>query len=47
MVGCDRTVSEDKSVKTNPDGTQTTAEKTVTKDANGNTTVTQEKKTTP
>jgi hypothetical protein len=47
MVGCDKKVSEEKSVSTNPDtGKQTTHEKTVEKTADGGTKTVEEKKTT-
>lgn len=47
MVGCDRTVAKDETVKTNSDGSQSKDSKVVTKDDKGNTTVTEEHKKTP
>lgn len=47
MVGCDKTVSEDKTVHTNPDtGKTTTNEKKVEKTTDGGTKTTEEHKTT-
>ena len=47
MVGCDRTVSEDKTVHTNPDtGKTTTNEKKVEKTSDGGTKTTVEHKST-
>ena len=46
LVGCDRTVSEDKTVKTDPDtGKQTVKEKKVERTPEGGTKTTEEKKT--
>ena len=46
LSGCDRTVHEEKTVKTNPDTGQTTVkEKKTTESPNGTRTTTEEKKT--
>jgi hypothetical protein len=44
FVGCDRTVYEEKEVKTNSDGTKTTEEKKVTENSDGSSRTTTEKK---
>lgn len=45
LCGCDREVAHQKTVDIKDDGTVKTKEKTVTKDADGGTTVTEEHKT--
>ena len=46
LVGCDRTVHEEKSVKTSPDGDTVEKSKTEVKTSEGDTKTTTEKKTT-
>ena len=46
VVGCDRTVSSDKSTTVNSDGTVKSKEKTVTKSSDGTVTKTEETKKT-
>jgi hypothetical protein len=45
LSGCDREVAHEKSVDIKDDGTVKTKEKTITKDADGGTTITEEKTT--
>ena len=48
LVGCEKEVAKDETVKKNPDGSESKDSKVVTKDENtGKTTVTEEHKTTP
>jgi hypothetical protein len=46
FTGCDQEIARTKSVDVKDDGTVKTKEKTVTQDADGGTTVTEETKTT-
>ncbi|HEX8520731.1 MAG TPA: hypothetical protein VF669_00660 [Tepidisphaeraceae bacterium] len=43
LTGCDRTVSEDKTVKTNSDGSSSVKEKKVTENSDGGVTITEKK----